>query len=179
MSSAPRLALMVAMAKNRCIGANNTLPWHLPEDLKYFKKTTSGKPVIMGRKTYDSIGRPLPNRTNIVVTRNTKWQAEGVEVASCLADAIRLAHAAAAKTAAEEVIIIGGAQIYTEVLKEGFPDSAAVLSCMYLTRVHSDVEGDAFFPEFDEAQWQLESEQKYAADERNPYAYSFEKWIKI
>ncbi len=178
MNKAPRLALMVAMAQNRCIGVNNTLPWHLPEDLKHFKKTTTGKPVIMGRKTYDSIGRPLPNRTNIVIARNAQWQAPGVEVAANLADAVALGLVAADIMAAEEIVIMGGAQVYTEVLNEPLAQNALALSRMYLTRVHADVDGDAFFPKYDETQWQLKSTHKYAADSRNPYAYSFETWDK-
>lgn len=173
-SEAPRISIMVAMAQNRCIGVNNTLPWHLPEDLKHFKRTTSGKPVIMGRKTYDSIGRPLPNRTNIVISRNAQWQAPGVEVADSLVNAITLGQKAAKAMAADEIVIMGGAQIYSEALA----NCSATLSCIYLTRVHADVDGDAFFPSYDESQWTIESQQNFAPDEHNPFAYSFECWVR-
>lgn len=174
MSETLPLALMVAMAKNRCIGINNTLPWHLPEDLKHFKQTTTGKPVIMGRKTYDSIGRPLPKRTNIVITRNASWQTEGVEVAGSLASAIELARLSAQTTGAEEAVIMGGQQIYTEALS----GDASKVTRLYITRVHADIDGDAFFPYFDESYWQLASKEDYYADPQNPYNYSFECWQK-
>jgi dihydrofolate reductase len=112
----PRLALIVAVAENGCIGINNKLPWYLPEDLKYFKAVTSGKPVIMGRTTFDSLGRPLPNRTNIVITRNPDFTApEGVRIVHSLNDAIAVAESVAFINGNDEIIIMGGSQIYTPI----------------------------------------------------------------
>ncbi|HEY7772591.1 MAG TPA: dihydrofolate reductase [Marinagarivorans sp.] len=164
------IALMVAMSNNRCIGIDNTLPWHLPEDLKHFKNTTSHKPIIMGRKTFDSIGRPLPHRENIVVTRNADWRAEGVEVVSDLTQACRQANLAATKMSADEVVCIGGAQIYQAMLP--------MASRIYLTRVDAEIDGDAFFPEFDETLWERVSQTHYKSDSSNPYDYAFEYWVK-
>jgi dihydrofolate reductase len=135
----PRLALIVAVAENGCIGINNKLPWYLPEDLKYFKAVTSGKPVIMGRTTFDSLGRPLPNRTNIVITRNPDFTApEGVRIVHSLNDAIAVAESVAFINGNDEIIIMGGSQIYTEALPR--------IDRMYVTEVKKTVAGDAFFP---------------------------------
>ena len=164
------IALMVAMASNRCIGQNNALPWHLPEDLKHFKKTTTAKPIIMGRKTFESIGRPLPGRKNIVVTRSPSWSAEGVAVAMDLPGAIEIAQDAASTMAAQEIVCIGGAQIYQAMLP--------LVSRMYLTRVDAVLEGDAFFPPYNENDWMCTSKTKYKSDESNPYDYTFECWDK-
>ena len=164
------IALMVAMSNNRCIGINNTLPWHLPEDLKHFKNTTSHKPIIMGRKTFDSIGRPLPHRENIVVTRNADWRAEGVKVVTDLMQACRQANVAAAKLSSDEIVCIGGAQIYQAMLP--------MASRIYLTRVDAKIDGDAFFPAFNEALWERVSQKHYKSDEGNPYDYAFECWVK-
>lgn len=142
-----RLALIAAVAENGCIGIDNKLPWYLPEDLKYFKAVTSGKPVIMGRSTFDSLGRPLPNRTNIVITRNRDYTApEGVRVVHSLDEAIKVAEAVAHIAGNDEIIVIGGAQIYTEALPH--------IDRMYLTEVKKSVPGDAFFPEWDASGWQ-------------------------
>ncbi|CAH0992855.1 IS1595 family transposase ISSsu9 [Sinobacterium norvegicum] len=154
------------MADNRVIGRNNQLPWYLPNDLKYFKRVTMAKPVIMGRKTFDSIGRPLPGRTNIVVTRNSDYQAEGVKVVHSLAEALAMAESIAIIEGGDEVMVIGGAQLYEEALP--YTDN------LYLTKVHSDsVEGDAYFPELDWAQWNQVSIERFAAEGPNPYDYSF------
>lgn len=139
------LALIVAMARNRVIGKDNQLPWHLPSDLKYFKQTTLGKPVIMGRRTFDSIGRPLPGRKNIVITRQPHWQREGVSTAVSLPEAIALGRSAALAGGAEELMVIGGAQIYAEALP--------LARRLYVTEVQAEVEGDARFPELSTA-WQ-------------------------
>lgn len=139
--SRPRLCLIVAQAENRAIGKDNQMPWHLPEDLQYFKRVTLGKPVIMGRKTFESIGRALPGRTNIVITRQTDWQATGVTAATSLEAAIEMA----ASEAPEEIMIIGGAQIYQE--------SLPLAERVYLTQIHAGFDGDAFFPELDDG-WQ-------------------------
>lgn len=133
----PRLCLIVAQAANRAIGKDNQMPWHLPEDLQYFKRVTMGKPIIMGRKTFESIGRPLPGRTNIVITRQKDWQANGVQAAGSLAAAIELA----ATEAPEEIMVIGGAQIYQE--------SLPLADRIYLTQIHESFDGDAFFPPLD------------------------------
>lgn len=144
---APVLSLIAAVAENGCIGIDNKLPWYLPDDLKYFKAVTSGKPVIMGRSTFESLGRPLPNRTNIVITRNAGYRApEGVRVVHSLDEAIRVGAAVAHIAGNDEVVIIGGAQIYAEALPR--------VQRMYLTEVRKTVDGDAFFPAFDRAQWQ-------------------------
>ncbi len=139
------ISLIVAVADNDVIGSNNQLPWQISADLKYFKKVTLGKPVIMGRLTYESIGKPLPERTNIVMTRDISWRADGVETAANLQEALIIANQFADKTTAKEVIIIGGAAIYREALSQ--------VDRVYLTRVHVQVEGDAFFPLLDLAAW--------------------------
>lgn len=159
-----KIAMMVAMAQNGVIGNNNQLPWHLPEDLKYFKKTTMGKPVIMGRKTFDSIGKALPGRLNIVVSRNPKLLLpEGVLLAATVEQAVDIARIE--NPDAEEIMIMGGEQIY----RQAFP----LASKLYLTKVHSDVKGDAYFTGFDESQWQQTAVQTFQADDKNPYDYSF------
>jgi len=143
----PRLALIAAVADNGCIGIDNKLPWYLPEDLKYFKAVTSGKAVIMGRATFDSLGRPLPNRTNIVITRNAAFTApEGVRIVHSLDAAIALAESVAHIDGSEEIIIIGGAQIYADALPR--------VDRLYLTEVKKSVSGDAFFPAWNRAEWQ-------------------------
>ena len=159
------LSIIVAMANNYAIGKDNQLLWHLPEDLKYFKRVTMGKPLIMGRKTFDSIGRPLPGRLNIVVTRQKDWQQEGVRVVHHLDDAIKLAGAQALIDGADEIMLIGGAQLYETAL--------AKADKIYLTRVDTTLEGDAFFPTLDESQWQEKKRESFSASDKNPYAYAF------
>ncbi len=158
-------SIMVAMAENRVIGRNNKLPWYLPNDLKYFKQVTMGKPVVMGRLTFESIGKPLPGRTNIVVTRNTEWQSEGVRVVHSLEQAYELAASIAEIDGVDELMIIGGDQIYRSAL-----DS---IDRLYLTEVHAEVAGDAWFPDFDRDQWREIAREDFAASEPNPYDYSF------
>ena len=136
-----QLSLIVAAARNGVIGRNNALPWHLPEDLKYFKRVTMGKPILMGRKTFESIGRALPGRSNLVITRNGEWQAEGVQVVRSLEAALSLAEDIALIDGVDELMVIGGAQIYAEAL----PRSERI----YLTEVDADVEGDAYLPAID------------------------------
>lgn len=161
-----RLALIVAQARNRVIGDQNRLPWYLPEDLRYFKQVTLGKPVIMGRKTYESIGKPLPGRTNIVITRDPSWQAEGVKLASSLDDAVEIARAQAEVDGAEEAVVMGGAQIYAQ--------SLGLVDRLYLTEVEAEPEGDAFFPQIDFTHWvELGRESFPAGDTPGRYAYSF------
>ena len=157
-----RLSVIVAMDRNRLIGRANALPWHLPADLAFFKRTTLGKPVVMGRKTYESIGRPLPGRRNIVVTRNPDFDAPGCEIAASLDEAIeRCADAA-------EIMLIGGANLYAQGLDRA--------SCLYLTRIdHAFADGDAWFPELDSS-WELDDRVDFDADQDNIYPYSFIKY---
>lgn len=160
-----KLALIWAMSRNRTIGRNNALPWHLPEDLKYFKRVTMGKPIIMGRKTWESIGRPLPGRSNIVITRDPSYRAEGVKLVRTLEEAISLAESIALKDGADEAVVIGGEQIYALALPHA--------QRLYMTQVHAEVEGDAFFPQFDLTQWNELGRDDFSAAGPNPYDYSF------
>lgn len=159
------LSVIVAQSQNRVIGINNKLPWYLPEDLKYFKQITQGKPIIMGRKTYESIGRPLPGRTNIVITRDGCYQAPGIKVVHTLDEALELAEQQALIDGSEEALVIGGSEIYALTLPQA--------DRLYLTQVHAQVEGDAYFPALDEEQWQEILRQDFSADGPNPYDYSF------
>lgn len=161
------LSLIAGIAENRVIGIDNSMPWHLPGDFKYFKEKTLGKPVIMGRKTWDSIGRPLPGRLNLVVSRQTGLQLEGAEVYASLQEAIARAEEWAAEHGADEMMLIGGQQLYGQ----GLPHA----NRLYLTRIELNVEGDAWFPEFDSAQWQRVSTQANPAEGDKP-AYHFEVW---
>lgn len=160
-----KLSLVWAMAQNRVIGRNNNLPWYLPEDLKYFKRITMGKPIIMGRKTFDSIGKPLPGRANIVITRNPDFAIEGVKVVNSLDAAITLCKSIGEIDGVDEAMVIGGAQIY----KLALPSADR----LYLTEVHSEVEGDAYFPEFDRSAWNVTAREDFEASDPNPYNYSF------
>ncbi|SED73375.1 dihydrofolate reductase [Pseudomonas coleopterorum] len=161
------LSLIAALAENRVIGIDNSMPWHLPGDFKYFKATTLGKPIIMGRKTWDSLGRPLPGRLNLVVSRQPDLQLPGAEVFASLDAAIERAEAWAHEQGADEVMLIGGAQLYEL--------SLAQADRLYLTRVALQPEGDAWFPEFDENQWQKVSSVANEAVDDKP-AYAFEVW---
>lgn len=154
-----RVAIIVAMGKNRVIGKENLLPWHLPADLKHFKELTTGHPIIMGRKTYESIGKPLPNRKNIIVTRQSGFHAEGCSIANSLQQAIALAEPA------EQSFIIGGATIYQQAMD--------LSDTMYITLVDADIEGDAFFPEWDQNNWRETDRSDHEPDEKNKYNYSF------
>lgn len=158
------VSLIVAMSENRVIGVANDLPWHLPADLKFFKATTLGKPIIMGRKTYDSIGRPLPGRQNIVVTRNADWTADGVDVAADLDAAIALAGEA------PEIMITGGAQIYAQAMDR--------VDRMYITEVALTLDGDAYFPEFDASDWQEVYREAHAAEGDKP-AFAFVTYDRV
>lgn len=148
-----KLSLIVATANNNAIGRNNELPWHLPQDLKYFKSVTLGKPVIMGRKTFESIGKPLPGRTNIVVTRQKDWKFAGVLVAKSVEEALEIGQQFRNEqdSLAEEIMVIGGAEIYRHALP--------IADRVYLTRIEAKVDGaDAYFPELPNTQWKLTSE---------------------
>ena len=140
-----KLSLIAAVAENGVIGRNNNLPWHLSEDLKYFKRTTMGKPIAMGRLTWESIGRPLPGRTNIVISRDPDLEIAGVKTVSSLPAAIDLAAAISEIDGCDELVVIGGGQIYAEALP--------LAQRMYLTEVHADVTGDAWFPEWERNEW--------------------------
>jgi len=160
------ISLVVAAAENNAIGKNNQLLWHLPNDLKFFKNTTWGMPVIMGRKTFESVNKPLPGRFNIVITRQQGWKAESVVAAVGLQDALRKA----AETNCKEAFIIGGGEIYKQ--------SMEIADKIYITRVHAILDGDTFFPAIDETKWQLTHNQDFAADEKHAFAYSFQTWEK-
>ncbi len=160
-----KVSFVVAAAENRCIGINNGLPWHLPEDLKFFKRVTMGKPIIMGRKTFESIGKPLPGRTNIVITSNNNYSYDGIKVASSLDEALKIAEAIAMIDGKDEVMVIGGAGIYALCLPKA--------DRLYYTKVHATVNGDAFFPEVNWSEWELVSQEDHKASEKNPYDYSF------
>ncbi|MCG8437795.1 MAG: dihydrofolate reductase [Pseudomonadales bacterium] len=160
-----RLSMMVAKASNNVIGRDNKLPWYLPNDLKYFKQVTFGKPVIMGRKTWESLKGPLPGRTNIVITRQPDYLADGAKVVATLDDAVAMAENVAFIEGQEEAVIMGGAEIYSLALPQA--------ERLYLTEVHANVEGDTFFPEYDASEWQQIAREDFAAEGPNPYDYSF------
>lgn len=160
-----KLSLIAAVARNGVIGRDNKLPWHLPNDLKYFKAVTLGKPVIMGRKTWESLGRPLPGRTNIVITRQPGYAPAGAKTVASLDAALALAEQVALIDGVDECVVIGGAEIYAQALPR--------CDRLYLTEVHADVEGDAYFPAFDRARWREQQREDLAAEGPNPYAYSF------
>lgn len=160
-----KLSLIWAMSDNRVIGNDNELPWHLPNDLQFFKKMTMGKPIIMGRKTFESIGRPLPGRVNIVITRSQDWQHEGVLVVNSVDMAIQAAEDLAFDQQIEEVIIMGGAQIYKQTINKA--------DQLYITEVKAELEGDAFFPEFDLSVWKETWREEHTKCEKNPYDYNF------
>ncbi|WP_038997684.1 MULTISPECIES: dihydrofolate reductase [Pseudomonas] len=165
------LSLIAALAENRVIGIDNSMPWHLPGDFKYFKATTLGKPIIMGRKTWDSLGRPLPGRLNLVVSRQPGLQLEGAEVFASLDEAMLRAEQWALEQGVDELMLIGGAQLYTQAIERGLADR------LYLTRVELSPKGDAWFPPFDQARWKLASSQANVAEGDKP-AYHFEVWEK-
>jgi len=160
-----QISAIVAMGENRVIGRNNQLPWRLPADLQHFKTVTMGKPIIMGRKTYFSIGRPLPGRLNIVLSRDLTFQAPGCVTVSTVEAAL------AAAGTAEEVFVIGGEQLYREMLP--------FIQKIYLTIVHHDFIGDAHFPEISKKEWHELTHEDFAADEQNPYPYSFLTLLRI
>ncbi len=154
------IAIVVAVAANNVIGNNNQLAWHLPADLKHFKQLTMGHPMVMGRKTYESIGKPLPGRTTIIVTTQKNYTATGCIVTHSLKEALAEALALDA-----HVCVVGGAEIYKQVLPQ--------VDTIYLTRLHHTIEGDTYFPTLNEEEWQVLSEEKHTPDEKNKYTYSF------
>ncbi len=159
------LTLIAAMSQNRVIGNNNELIWHLPADLKRFKALTSGHHIIMGRKTFESVGRPLPNRTNIIVTRQEDYKAEGCIIVNSLEEAIQKA------SSDGQAFIVGGAEIYKQSLKYA--------NSIELTQIDSEYEGDSYFPEINPENWKLISEENYPADEKNKHNMRFQKYQKI
>lgn len=156
----PTLSMIVAMGENRMIGKNNQMPWHLPDDLKYFKAQTLNKPVVMGRKTFESIGaRPLPQRPNLVISRNPDFKAEGVQVFGSVDAAL------AALQDYPEIIIMGGGQIYAQWIDQ--------VDQLYITEVKASPEGDTFFPPIDQQAWLEVSRHTHPADERHAFAFDF------
>ncbi|WHI45282.1 dihydrofolate reductase [Microbulbifer sp. JMSA004] len=164
------IALIAAVACNGAIGKDNELPWRISGDLQFFKRTTMGKPVVMGRKTFESIGRPLPGRVNIVITRNTDWVADGVEVVQSLDKALSLAQDSAKDSGASEVMVIGGAQIYRQALP--------LATRLYITEVDAKIDGDAFFPDIDDS-WVESVRECYPASDRNEYNYSLVQYDRF
>ena len=157
-----RIAMIAAMANNRVIGKDNQMPWHLPEDLRHFKAMTLGKPVVMGRKTFESIGRPLPGRHNIVITRQLDYAIEGVSCVSSFDEAKKIAGDC------DELIVMGGGQLYAEILP--------FAEVMYLTLIKLDVEGDTFFPTWNEQEWQVS--QTESVTNHDGLEYSFNTLVK-
>lgn len=155
----PKISIIVALAENRVIGIENRLPWHLPGDMKWFRRHTLGKPILMGRKTFESLGRPLPERHNIVITGDATYQAPGATVVHSIAEAM---HAAGN---VPEVMIIGGESFYRQMLPQA--------DRLILTLVHAAVDGDAWFPAFDWDEWREVERGDHPADDSNPYAFSF------
>jgi dihydrofolate reductase len=159
------ISLIVAMGLNRVIGRNNQLVWHLPADLRHFKKTTIGKPVIMGRKTYESVGKSLPGRTTVVVTRRADFVAPGCLVARSLEQALEAA------SSEPEILIAGGGDIYRQAIP--------LCDRMYITIIEQEFEGDTFFPEFDPHEWIIEDERRHDPDERNKYPMIFRTYRRV
>ncbi|SFC76123.1 dihydrofolate reductase [Bacillus sp. OV322] len=159
------ISLMLAMDENRVIGKDNKLPWHLPADLQYFKKMTTGHSVIMGRKTFDSIGRLLPGRKNIILTKNKSFEAEGAEVYHNILELKKMA-----ERENDEVFVIGGAEIFKEMLP--------ISDRLYITHIHHVFEGDVFFPEVAEEQWSRISLTPGEQDEKNKYPFDFAVYEK-
>ncbi|NMD72810.1 dihydrofolate reductase [Bacillus sp. DNRA2] len=155
------ISLIWAMDENRVIGKDNQLPWHLPEDLKFFKRTTMGHPIAMGRKTHESIGRPLPGRENIIITRSRDYQSEGCTVVHSVDEFISYSKA----LSSDEVFVIGGAEIFHSV----FPYADR----LYITKIHDIFPGDTYFPEIDMNEWDQIFNEQGIKDEKNPYDYEF------
>ena len=156
------IKIIVATSKNKVIGDSNSLIWYLPADLKRFKELTTGNPIVMGRKTYESIGRPLPNRRNIIITRDFKYDVEGCEVVNSLEEALMICN--------NNCFIIGGGEIYKQ--------SMSIADQIYLTLVHEDFEGDTEFPEIG-SEWKMVTSQDFEPDEKNKHKYSFIEYMKF
>ena len=160
------ISMIVAASENNAIGKDNKLPWHQPADLKFFKNTTWGMPIVMGRKTFEAMGKALPGRTNIVITTNPDWKAEGATSVTSIGDALKAAEA----TNCKEIFITGGGEI--------FKQSLSIADKIYLTRIHAQIEGDVFFPEIDGSVWEKDFEKKLPADEKNKFDMSFQTWVR-
>lgn len=161
------ISLIVAAATNHGIGKEGRMPWHLPNDMKHFKNITWGMPVVMGRKTFESLGKVLPGRKNIVVTRQTGWKKEGTIAVQKIDDALFVAK----QTDANEVMVIGGGEIYKSLFEKA--------KRIYLTRVEAEPESDTFFPVLDPKEWHLVSQKDHEADEKNGYNHSFQVWERL
>ncbi len=157
-----KISVIAAMPENRVIGRDGALPWHLPADLARFKSITTGHTVIMGRKTFESVGQPLPNRRTIVITRNNDYQCAGIFIAHGLDEALDLA------AHEDEVFILGGQAVYRIALPRA--------DCLYLTIIHATIEGDTYFPTFDFDDWKLVEDERHEADDRHTYAFSFRRY---
>ncbi|MCM3718798.1 dihydrofolate reductase [Fictibacillus phosphorivorans] len=157
------ISFVVAMDENRGIGKDNDLPWYLPNDLKHFKKTTMGKPIVMGRKTYESIGKPLPGRENIVVTRDQNYEAEGVTIVHSVDDVLKIK--------AEEMCVIGGSEIFKQFLP--------VADRLYITEIYHTFDADTYFPEINDKEWKEVSRTAGIVDEKNKYPHDFVEYEKI
>jgi len=158
------LSLLLAADENNVIGKDNQLPWHLPNDLKYFKNQTWAMPILMGRKTFESIGKPLQGRKSIVITRSKEWKFDGVEVVHSVEEAIEKAKEFGVK----EIFVIGGAEIFQTAFEQA--------NRIYLTRIHHRFDGDAFFPEVSDKDWNLVQSRFCAANEKNKYDHTFQVW---
>ncbi|MFP4144102.1 MAG: dihydrofolate reductase [Phycisphaeraceae bacterium] len=163
MTEQQEIVIVVAMAENRVIGRAGDLPWHLPADLRRFKQVTRGHAVVMGRRTFESIGKPLPGRRNLVLTRDRDWQAEGAEVVHSLDEAV-------AKVAGDRLDVLGGSEVYRQALP--------MATRIEMTLVHAEPEGDTHFPEFDKQGWRLTHRAEHPADGENAYAMSFLTWVR-
>lgn len=158
------ISYIVAMDRNRVIGKNNQLPWRIPADLKFFRKTTMGHTILMGRKTYESIGKPLPGRTNVIMTQNRNYQAEGCEIVHSARETIERFGEKG------ELFVTGGAELFRLFMP--------YVDKMFITRIDHDFEGDTFFPEYDETEWTLVERIQGVMDEKNPYTYFFETYVR-
>ena len=158
------ISLIAAASENKVIGKDNRLPWCLPTDMRYFKNITWAMPVIMGRKSFESLGKPLQGRKNIVITRRTGWQPDGIEIVHSIDQAIIVA----SELDVKEIFVIGGAEIF----RAAMPSAGRI----YLTLVHGNIEGDTFFPEIKQEEWKLVSNRDCEPDEKNAYALSFQVW---
>jgi dihydrofolate reductase len=161
------LSLLVAADEGNLIGKENKLPWHLPNDLKYFRNQTWALPILMGRKTFESIGKPLPGRKNVVLTRSKEWLHDGVDTVHSLDEALEKAK----QYQVQEIFVIGGAELF----KTALPKAGRV----YLTRIHHHFEGDAWFPQLPASEWTLVKSRDCAADEKNAWAHTFEVWERL
>jgi dihydrofolate reductase len=158
------ISLLVAASENNCIGKDGGLPWHLPNDLKLFRNLTWGMPVMMGRTTFESLGKPLKGRINIVLSNKKEWQPEGAFVVPGIDESIKMAQGFGCK----ELFVIGGGKVYAQMM--------TMADRIFLTRVHATVAGDTYFPEIDQEQWIQDANLDFSADEKHVYAYSFQRW---